>query len=250
MFASFKLISNKSLKNMHSLKSIVLLSSCLIGISTNLIADEQDKQSSKEQKKLEKIAPPTTKKLYKTVDKNGKVHFSDQPSPGAKAIVIEEVTSITMDKPKVDIESLVEENQIKRDPNAAYYRVLSFVGLEDDGVVRNNGGTVPLKVVLEPQLSKSHYLKFYIDGQLVGEKQKALEVVASNIEYGPHTAYFQVIASTGKLVQQSETVTFNLLHVVRKRVSNLNSLTNDVHNKTLPQHPKVPSYDSMKKTDN
>ena len=226
---------------------ISLLSSHIGFYSVFSNAADSDKKADKESSKSHQ---KETKKLYKTVDKNGKIRFSDQPSPGAKEIVMEEVNSIKMEKPKVDIESIVEENQIKRDPNADYYRVMSFQGLENDGVVRNNGGTVTLSVTLEPALSKSHFLKFYIDGQLVGEKQKELTVTANNVEYGPHTAHFEVIASTGKVVQQSAKVSFNLLHVVRKRVGNVNSLTNDIHKASLPQHPKIPSYDSMKKTDN
>ncbi len=224
----------------------------LVAIATSLLASPvvMAEESSKKTKQQADAATKTSKKLYKTVDKNGNVHFSDQPSPGAKAVVIEEVTSIQMDKPKVDIGSLVEENQVKRDPNAPYYNLMAFQGLENEGVVRNNGGTVPLAVVLQPELSKSHYLRFYNDGQLIGDKQKELSITATNIEYGPHVAHFEVVASTGKVVQQSEKVKFNLLHVVRKRVGNVNSLTNDVHKNSLPQHPKVPTYQSMKKTDN
>ena len=233
--------------NPTKLISIALLCSLLGSYSAYSKENESkvklDKAASENLKK-------ETKKLYKTVDKNGKIRFSDQPSPGAKVIVMEEVNSIKMEKPNVDIESLVEENQIKRDPNADYYRVMNFQDLENDGVVRNNGGTVPMTVTLEPTLSKSHFLRFYIDGKMVGNKQKELTFIASNIEYGPHVAHFDVISSNGKVVQQSAKVRFNLLHVVRKRVGNLNSLTNDIHNTSLPQHPKVPTYESMKKTDN
>lgn len=227
--------------------SIALLGSFFCSYSAHSSEDESQKSADK---KVYESHHKATKKLYKTVDKNGKIRFSDQPSPGAKEVVIEEVNSIKMEKTKVNIEALIEENQVKRDPNADYYRVMSFQGLENEGVVRNNGGTVTLAVTLDPVLSKSHFLRFYIDGQLVGAKQKELTITASDIEYGPHVAHFDVIASTGKVVQESAKVSFNLLHVVRKRVGNINSLTNDVHNTLLPQHPKVPSYDSMKKTDN
>ena len=234
---------------MNSTKLIPIALLCIILGSNFALSSENNSKESADNPKV-KNQKKASNKLYKTIDKNGKVRFSDQPSPGAKEVVMEELNTIKMQKPKVDLESLVEENQEERDPNADYYRTMSFQGLENEGVVRNNGGTVTFSVRLDPALSKSHFLRFYIDGQLVGGKQRELTITASNVEYGPHVAHFEVVASTGKVVQQSAKVSFNLLHVVRKRVGNLNSLTNDIHNTNLPQHPKIPSYESMKKTDN
>jgi len=203
--------------------------------------------------------PPETKKLYRVVDKDGKVHYSDQPSAGAKEMVMRKAPSIKMTQPKIDFETLIEENEKRRDPNAGYYDGLGFVNLSNDGVVRNNGGTVTLTVSLDPELSKGHFIKFFIDGKSVNSQQKELTFTAKNIEYGPHTASFTVVSKTGSVVQKSEQITFNLLHVVRRNTNansgNSNSvaankvLRNDVLKTVLPQHPKVPTYDSMKKID-
>ncbi|MBV1907709.1 MAG: DUF4124 domain-containing protein [Kangiellaceae bacterium] len=217
-----------------------------IGYSTQ--SDESESKSVNQQKQVNpKVSP--SKKLYRHVDNNGKVYYSDQPSAGAKEINIEPVTSIKMEKIKVDLEGLVEENQIKRGPNAEYYNFIGFQGLENDGVVRNNGGFVTFTVSIDPELSKAHFLRFFIDGKQVGEKQKALIATVKDIEYGSHSTYFEVVSGGGKVVQKSETIQFNLLHIVRRNANSINNVTNDYFNKILPQHPKLPTYDSKKKSD-
>jgi len=228
--------------------------SCLIFSSFSTYAE--DEKQIEEQVSKEKITADKTvhaKKLYRVVDEKGNVSYSDEPSKGSKEMIIENIPSIKMTKPKVDYE-LFDEEEIgreKRDPNAGYYDFIGFLNLTNDGVVRNNGGTVTLTAKLEPELSRGHLLKFYIDGKLIGTQQKALTITAENIEYGPHTASFVVVSKTGRKVQESDKVSFALLHTVRKKANNVNAAVNKVFNNEvfksgLPEHPKVPTYESMK----
>lgn len=200
----------------------------------------------------QKTKSPTeeTKKLYKVVDQNGKVHYSDQPSTGAEEIKTDKVTTIKMTKTKVDFVATDDENQVTRDPNAEYYDFIGFQNLVNEGVIRNNGGSVTLSVKIEPNLSKSHFIKFFIDGELIKEQQKELTITAQGIEYGEHNAYFTVVSRTGALVQQSETVNFILLHTARKKVGSVNNLTSDYFKTKLPQHPTVPKYKPITGSDN
>ncbi len=186
------------------------------------------------------------KKLYRVVDENGNVSFSDQPSPGSTEIAIKEVPSIKIKTPKVEFKDLEDQLETRRDPNASYYGVMAFASLTEDGVVRNNGATVTLTANLDPGLSKGHFLKFYIDGQLIKGQQKALSITADKVEYGPHTASFEVVTERGTSVQKTVVVKFNLLHIVRKKARNngLRAFNIDVPD-TLP----APTYDSMTKSD-
>ena len=198
-----------------------------------------------------------TKKLYRVVDEKGNVSYSDNPVAGAQEVEMKPIQSIKMDKPKVDYDLLEDEfnRKPKRESGDGYYDLIEFVGLENNGVVRNNGGTVTLTAKLHPELSKGHFLIFYIDGKQIGSQQKELTITAENIEYGPHFASFSVVSKDGKKVQQSKKINFALLHTVRKKANNINGAVNRVFNadsinSALPQHPKVPTYESMKKTDN
>ena len=211
-----------------------------------------------------KQPPVEAKKLYKVVDENGKVHYSDQPSPGSKEVDIPDVPSISIRTPNIKIKSLEDELEEKReqrrDPNAGYYGILKFASLVDDGVIRNNGGTATFSVLLEPILSKGHYLKFYIDEKVIKSQQKELTITAQEVTYGPHTASFSVVSKQGTVVQKSATVKFVLLHVVRKNTSvdqnNIYSpfentaVRAEFFNQNLPQHPQVPTFQALQQAAN
>ena len=221
--------------------------SCLALLFSQSAISEQSNQSNTPQQSEK------TKKLYRVVDKNGNVSYSDTPSPGAKEIVMDEVPSISFKTPKFEFKNLEEQSKTDTSLDTSYYTNISFLDLPQDGVIRNNAGIAPLTASLEPTLANGHFLKFYIDGKLIGRQQKEITITAENIEYGPHTASFIVVAANGVKIQRSDTVKFNLLHVVRKKTSNNNAANNILNNQffetNLPQHPKVPSYDSMKQTD-
>ncbi len=200
-------------------------------------------------------ATPKVKKLYKVVDKDGKIHYSDQPSLNAKEVSIPDVPSINFRTPKIKFKSLEQELEERRDPNASYYSVLGFANLVDDGVIRNNGGTVTFSVSLEPILSRGHFLKFYIDGKLIQSQQQQLSITAQQVTYGPHTASFSVVDKRGGVVQKSETLKFVLLHVVRKNTGiNQNNISSpfqnsavraEFFNQNLPKHPQVPTFQAL-----
>ena len=207
-----------------------------------------------------KKPPVETKKLYKVVDKQGKIHYSDQPSPGAKQVDIPDIPSISFRTPNIKIKTLEEELEERRDPHTSYYSVFGFSNLVDEGVIRNNGGTATFSASLEPTLSKGHFLKFYIDGKLIQSQQQALSITAQEVTYGPHTASFSVVDKRGSVVQKSDSVKFVLLHVVRKntRVNQNNILSpfqNSVvkaefFNQHLPKHPQVPTFHASQQAAN
>ena len=231
------------MRYLKSVRSLTLLT-CLAFLLSHSAIAEQSKPSASSPK-TEK-----NKKLYRVIDKNGRISYSDTPSPGAEEIVMQEVPSINIKSPKIEI----EEVEVRDRSNTDHYTTIEFLNLQPDGVVRNNGGVAILTASLQPALSNGHFLKFYIDGKLIGQQQKELSVTAKNVEYGPHTASYIVVSANGTKVQQSETVKFNLLHVVRKKSARGAGTANHLLSRydfesKLPKQPKVPSYESMKKTD-
>ena len=197
-------------------------------------------------------------KLYRIVDKNGNVSYSDQPSPGAEEVIIKDAPSINIKKTDVDFEALEEQLEAQREVSSDYYSLFEFAELKEDGVIRNNGGFVTLTASLKPNLSKGHLIKFYIDGKLIGQAQKVLTITAQEVEYGSHKASFTVVSKTGVKIQESQPVNFHLLHIVRKKTGGANgAAANSLLIPNLPAAnlptpaslPKLPTYESMKKTD-
>jgi len=216
---------------------LILVSAVVLSISGILVAQEEDSASQ----------PAPSKKLYKIVDKNGKIYYSDQPQEGAKEIQSTPMQSIQMKLPKIEQQQSNYEHGEPRDPNAGYYDALGFLNLQNKGVIRNNGGVVMLTATVEPGLSKAHFLQFFIDGKAVGDRQKASQFQADNINYGTHSAYFQVVTATGLQIQKGPTIEFTLLHTPRQHARVGNTPTNNMVQIKLPEQPKVSSFKAMQK---
>ena len=216
-----------------------------------------------ENRKEEKVE--TQGVLYKTIDANGKVSYSDKPSANAKKIPMSEGQSINLKPPEVKFySSNGNENAGSQNsqPLQSGYSSISIIQPEDDGVLRNNGGVAVFEVMIKPELKKTDYLVFFIDGNQADASVSGNNITVSNVEYGPHTAHFSVFDNKDKEVIKSESIRFNLLHTVRRKVSTTeqnNSLVNRNDSNALvasklkiqiPEHPKPIEYKHLRKREN
>ncbi len=195
-------------------KTIGLTIFSLMVSAHTINAQENPKAADSTETKLTE----TTQKLYKVIDKHGRVSYSDIPSKNAVEIKTDLVPNVEMRKSNVSLEDLVNraktEGQSKIKP--AVYSELKFVNLINDSVVRNNGSTVTLTASITPALKKGDTINFFLDGKLMKSKG-SLSVTFNQVNYGPHKASFIVMSSDRKPVAKSGSVQFHLLHTVRKK---------------------------------
>ena len=163
------------------------------------------------------------KKLYKWKDEFGNTVFSDKPQPGAVEIPMKQVPTIHLETlPVTDILETADANARRGETTQASYAHLDFSSPLSGGVLHNNAALIELSASLSPALKANHQLQFFLDGVAVSKPSTETHVTIKNAAYGPHSALFKVVDSQGNLVQQSEQVSFALLHVVRKKKSNPN----------------------------
>lgn len=166
------------------------------------------------------------KKLYRWVDEHGNTHFSDVPVKGAEAFDMKEVPTTKMQKvilPPPPSSSSTSSNQgagSTSNPSAAKshpgYESLLFSSPENEGVIRNNSGSVPLVASVTPSLGEGHKIQFFLDGNaLVAES--GTSVTFNEVEYGDHQAKFVVLDENGNPVAESETIGFTLLNNIPAR---------------------------------
>lgn len=154
------------------------------------------------------------KKLYKWIDENGNVHYTDEPRKGAEEITIKEVPAIKM-KP-VTIPNLQHTPTDPQSSPALAYQNLTLLEPQNDGVVRNNAGAVTLTAQIEPELMPEHSVRFFLDGKPVDSDPQTLTVTVTEVSYGLHSASFVVLDKDGKQISSSKANTFHLLNLVRK----------------------------------
>ena len=135
--------------------------------------------------------------LYKWVDKDGTVHFSDQPAAGAEKIIVKDVATI----PAVKAPAASGEPK----PSAVTHYEVTFTSPKADESIRDNTGNVNVSVQLNPPLSGGDTIQFSMDGQPQGEPGPGTELSLTNLDRGTHTVQATVLSQGGKPLGSAST---------------------------------------------
>lgn len=142
--------------------------------------------------------------IYKWVDRQGNVHFSDTPHPGAERLDIPEAQSFT---PPTRPSSVPERMSPAPEANGHTYTRVAIVQPENEATIRNNDGFIAVSVQVEPELFPGDKLQMVFDNTPLGEPQTNLLFQMSGIYRGSHTIAIQVIDTDGTVLETSDPVT-------------------------------------------
>jgi hypothetical protein len=145
--------------------------------------------------------------VYRWVDGDGQVHFSDRPQEGAERVVLDEAQTFSAPPPRT-----------RRDTNggaqadaAARYRSLEIVQPGQEEVLWNIQGQLDVSMRLEPRLRTGHRVSLYLNDQLVEGKQPgSLEARLTNVLRGTHVLRAEVRAPGGEVLIRSEPRSFTV----------------------------------------
>ncbi len=166
--------------------------------------------------------------IYKSVDAQGNVVFSDQPGGNAQPLKLPPVP--TYSPPPMPASVTTETTPIKLPPTPGYEQ-FAVVAPGQDQAFWDNAGDVEVRVSLQPALmtAAGHRLVFYLDGVAGGEPAEDTSTVFHNVDRGQHTVSAAVIDATGKTIQTTEKVRFQLHRL---------SLNAPLRNNSPPPTPK------------
>ncbi len=151
---------------------------------------------------------PAAAEVYKHVDKNGNVTFSDEPQSGSEEVKVRPVTTITLPKMR-DLEIKQQQaGQSGQDNPDPYDRVV-FAAPEDNSAFWSGGGDVEFQVSSSPDLRRGHRFEVDLDGQPVGQNPGGTFTVR-NMDRGTHTASVFVVDGQGQRVQSGDSITFTV----------------------------------------
>lgn len=143
--------------------------------------------------------------VWRWVDEDGVMHFSDRPHPGAERVELAPAQSYTAPALPPPRQPTPREDS---DPAPAYSRV-AIVSPEAGEMFWNIGGQLTVQVALEPQLIRGHELRIYLDGNRVdGVPQGPVQFTIGEVYRGEHTLRAAVFASGGRELASSEAITF------------------------------------------
>ncbi len=140
--------------------------------------------------------------VYRWVDADGTVHFTDTPREGAERVHVPPPQTYTA--PKLPpVTPRVEEPE----PPVEYTR-FELIAPEPDATIRDNTGALTASFALDPKLkaNKGHRLVVLLDGKSV-QKSKSVTVNLDNVERGEHSLQGQVVDGRGKVLMSSQAIT-------------------------------------------
>lgn len=153
------------------------------------------------------------KEIYRTVDEDGNVIYSDTPpAPDAEPVELDPVTTVPAYEGEQAGPDQAADDEEGEESGVAYDGV-EIVYPTADEAIRHNGGQVPFRVVLRPEgveLAESHRVEILVDGSVRGSGS-GLTVTVGPIDRGPHSVTARVIDAGGNPLASSQPVNFFLL---------------------------------------
>ena len=142
--------------------------------------------------------------VYRSVDKDGHVVYSDKPSQGAEKIEIKDAQTI----------HLPTAGPFRYQPPAKEapprYSSVAISSPGNDESIRQNSGDVTVQISVSPGLKSGDVISLLMDGKEVASGP-ASSVTLKNVDRGSHTLQARVLGSDGSTWASSESVTFHLL---------------------------------------
>ncbi|MGD8712842.1 MAG: DUF4124 domain-containing protein [Thiohalophilus sp.] len=145
-------------------------------------------------------------KVYKKVNPDGTVEFTDKPSSDAQEIPVRKTPSINIKPaPNLNLNSRSDKKQVFT------YDEVVVTAPANDETIRDNTGNISIAGMIKPdvQTGLGHQPRWMMDGKPLEKTGLALQL--TNVDRGTHTVRLEVIDKQGEVVASSQTVTFHLM---------------------------------------
>lgn len=141
--------------------------------------------------------------VYRHVDENGVVHYSDKPAPGARPADLPPLQVM----PPLDV-APEEPPPTRRAAPKPGVRILTP---QPDETFREADGRLFVAVSLDAPLPEGHGLRYLLDGQAQHAKPlQQQEFVFENVERGEHRVSVAVVDGSGREVARTPAVVVHM----------------------------------------
>lgn len=153
------------------------------------------------------ITLPVQAEIYRSVDEQGNVIYSDQELPNSELIPTPTDNAIPMPKPeaKPAAEDIV-------DKPASAYQSFSIASPANNAVIRDNAGSITVNLSITPALKVGDYIRLYVDNALVMPRLTSSSTQLSNLTRGSHSLKAELVSSTGQSLRNTS-VRFHLKRI-------------------------------------
>jgi len=168
-------------------------------------------------------------RIYRTVDENGNVVFTDvPPRPEQPGEAVELETGNTFTPPpratpeagetSVRLEDWLDGDEstaagdpqsVEEDQQTVDYQSLQIASPAHDATVRENAGNVTIAAEIQPSLATGHVMQVFLDGEL-RQQGHTTTFQLVNLDRGTHNVQVRVVDQTGSPRISSEPSVFHL----------------------------------------
>ena len=147
--------------------------------------------------------------VYKSVDAQGNVIYTDVPSGDAKPVDLPPLS--TVPPPRQESSEPLPADAAHSSV-ATEYQHVSIASPTQEETLRDNTGAVPVTVVTEPELNSAagHRFRYYLDGQAQGRLTESGRIIFENLDRGEHTVQAAIVDGSGRELIRSGSVKFFL----------------------------------------
>ena len=152
--------------------------------------------------------PALAQKIYRTVDENGNVVFSDQPPPQGQAAEQVELGELNTAAP---LEVRPRPEPAPEEPEPAPEPGISITSPGDESTIAMGPGNFSVSGRAEPPLGPGERLQLLMDGEAIGPAQASNRWSLEGVLRGPHDLVIRRVTASGKVLAESDSVRIYVL---------------------------------------
>lgn len=146
--------------------------------------------------------------IYKTVDEEGRVTYSDQPPKQSQKAESPELPPVnSVPEQQVSRSNDARERDTETEPEVQY--AIELVSPQSEASIPPGQRDLPISVYLEPALQPDHTLIYYLDNEPIAET-RSLQHTVQEIIRGTHTIQVEVLDAQGQSLSSSNSVTIHV----------------------------------------
>jgi len=164
--------------------------------------------------------------VYRWVDDDGVIHFSDRPQEGAEMVIIPEAQTFSAPAPRTrSSSSNASSSQDAADQeDAPGYSNFAIVSPKQEEVLWNTGGELSVSLSARPRIRSGHTIFLIMDGQEVEQLPRGrMQVRLSEVFRGTHSLHAEVRDSGGNTLATSDSVQFTVQQTSLQNPNNPNN---------------------------
>ncbi len=153
-------------------------------------------------------------RIYKKVNPDGTVEYSDKPSEGAELMNVPKGSVVDLSPPGGLQAQPGDADQAEKKPKAKKYTQVEIINPKTGVPLRSNNGRVSATLITEPELAEGDYIRWTLDGEEVPNAQST-SLLLENVDRGEHKLQATILNEDDVPLQTSNQVVFFLLRFAR-----------------------------------